>query len=67
MAETLPPPETVPHHLAVVADVTPQGAKVVLNFTSEPHPDGWEWKLQAAYEHEWTGDNVVGARVTILR
>lgn len=57
VAETLPPPDE--HRLVIVGAVDRTGAQVVANFTSQ----NGQWNLQAAYRHDWTGDDSVAAKV----
>lgn len=51
------------HKIAVVGTVDQHGAEVVANFTSQNN----EWQLQAAYRHDWSGDNEIGATVMSSR
>lgn len=55
--DTLPPPDA--HRLVVLGAVDRAGAQAIANFTSE----NGRWTLQAAYRHEWTGDDQVAATV----
>jgi hypothetical protein len=48
------------HSHAVVATVDQNGAQVVASFKRTSH-----WELQAAAQHEWSGDDSVGARVLL--
>lgn len=47
------------HRVAVVGTFDRNGAAVVANFASV---DG-RWKLQAAYRHDWSGNDSIGAKV----
>jgi len=58
ITETLPPDMTATH--AVVGAVDQNGVRVVASFKKTTH-----WELQAAAEHEWTGENKVGAKVLL--
>jgi hypothetical protein len=67
VADTLPPATEHPGKVALAFGLDKSGAKVVANFTSEPHASGWQWKFQVGYHYDWqTHDNNVGALFTIL-
>ena len=57
MAEMLPPPSD--HRLVVVGAVDREGVQAIADFASK----NGQWHLQAAYRHEWTGDDQVAAKV----
>lgn len=61
--ETLPDQSNQGDHNAVVASFDQTGAKVVASFTRQ-HGSA-TWKFQAAAEHDWNGDNSVGANVLL--
>ena len=60
VSETLPPVSD-DHTIAVVGTVDADGAQVVANFTRRT--GSGDWQLQAAYRHDWNGDDRVGAHV----
>lgn len=47
------------HRIAMVATVDMRGIPIAVQFTST---DG-HWKIRGAFEHDWNGDNSVGASV----
>lgn len=58
--ETLPQDEDKSH--AVVFGIDQDGAKVVASFKRSPDSI---WTLQAAAQHEWSGDNKVGGKLVL--
>lgn len=61
--ETIPESVTGNQRNAIVASFDPQGVKIVASF-SRPWYSA-TWKLQAVAEHDWTGNNSVGANVLL--
>jgi len=57
MTAMLPPPDE--HRLVVVGSVDREGCQAVADFASK----NGQWHLQAAYRHDWTGDDQVAAKV----
>lgn len=64
--ETLPA-DAKPGEKVVVGTVDDKGVQVVAAFKFKPWLEGTElrWELQAAYRHEWTGDDAVGGKVLL--
>ena len=58
LAETVPAPKPGQRG-QVVGTVDSSGAKVALVMT----PGDGHWQIEAAFTHDWTGDNEVGGRV----
>jgi hypothetical protein len=61
--ETLPDQMDGSTH-AVVVTTDQEGATAVASF-KRTEATGFNWELQAAAHHDWSGDNSVGARVIL--
>lgn len=61
--ETIPDAVPGDRSNAVVATVDLKGARIVASFTRPWYSATWQ--LQAVAEHDWTGDNTVGAKVLL--
>jgi hypothetical protein len=59
IADTLPA-DAKPGEKVVVGAIDQNGVKVVASFKLKEH-----WELQAAAEHEWSGEDHVGAKVLL--
>lgn len=59
LKDTLPA-DAKPGENVIVTAIDQNGAKVAANFKLREH-----WELRAAAEHEWSGDNRVGAKVVM--
>jgi hypothetical protein len=59
IAKTLPT-DAKPGEKVVVGAVDQQGVQVVARFKWKEH-----WELQAAWEHDWAGENNAGAKVLL--
>lgn len=66
IAETLPS-DGKPNEKVVVGTVDQNGVQVVASFKNNPAPlgGGFNWELQAAAQHKWTGENAVGGKVLL--
>lgn len=59
IADTLPV-DAKPGDKVVVGTIDQHGAQVVASFKLKD-----KWELQAAAQHQWNGDNTVGAKVLL--
>jgi hypothetical protein len=62
--QTIPQNTDASHSNAIVATVDTDGAKVVAHFQKDVK-NGWQLDADAVAEHDWTGDNSVGAQVVL--
>lgn len=63
--ETIPQAVDPTHTNAVVFGIDQTGAKVVAQFRLNPITQQWELNADAVAQHDWTGDNEVGAQVVL--
>lgn len=61
--ETIPAATDPTHTNAVVLGVDQTGAQVVAHFQKDGN--GWQLDADAVAQHQWSGDNSVGAQVVL--
>ena len=65
VTETLPQDDPQDqHNFALVGGIDQTGAQVVARFKRN-HKDKWELEADAAWHHDWSGDDKVGAQVLL--